>query len=86
MYPGGSDGKESDCSAEDLGSIPGLGRSSGEENGYPFHILAWIIPWTEEPGGLYNSPWGRKELDTIERLTHSRPLKGVGPVDAPPCF
>ena len=48
-------------------------------------ILAWIIPRTEEPGGLY-SPWGRKELDTIERLTHSRPLKGVGLVDAPPFF
>ena len=30
-------------------------------------ILAWKIPWTEEPGRLY-SPWGRKELDTTERL------------------
>ena len=30
-------------------------------------ILAWKIPWTEEPGGLY-TPWGRKELDTTERL------------------
>ena len=29
--------------------------------------LAWRIPWMEEPGGLY-SPWGRKELDTTERL------------------
>ena len=26
-FPGGLDGKESACSAEDLGSIPGLGRS-----------------------------------------------------------
>ena len=33
-------------------------------------ILAWRIPWTEEPGGLY-SPWGHKELDTTERLTLS---------------
>ena len=32
---GGSDGKESDCNAGDPGSIPGLGRSPGEENGYP---------------------------------------------------
>ena len=32
---GGSDGKESDCSAGDLGLIPGLGRSPGEGNGYP---------------------------------------------------
>ena len=26
-------------------------------------ILAWKIPWTEEPGRLY-SPWGHKEFDT----------------------
>ena len=32
-FPGGSAGKESACSVGDLGSIPGLGRSSGEENG-----------------------------------------------------
>ena len=25
-------------------------------------ILAWRIPWSEEPGGLY-SPWGHKEQD-----------------------
>ena len=31
----GSDGKESTCSAGDLGSIPGLGRSPGEGKGYP---------------------------------------------------
>ena len=34
-FPGGSDGKESFCSAGDLGLIPGLGRSPGERNGYP---------------------------------------------------
>ena len=34
--PGGSDGKESACRAGDLDSIPGLGRSPGEENGNPF--------------------------------------------------
>ena len=33
--PGGSAGKESTCNAGDLGSIPGLGRSSREDNGYP---------------------------------------------------
>ena len=31
----GSDGKESLCNAGDPGSIPGLGRSPGEGNGYP---------------------------------------------------
>ena len=36
-----------------LGSVPGLGRSSGEGDSYPLHILAWRIPRTEEPGRLY---------------------------------
>ena len=31
-FPGGSEGKESACNAEDLGSIPGSGRSLGEGN------------------------------------------------------
>ena len=35
-FPGGSDGKESACHAEDLDSIPGSGRFPGEWNdGYP---------------------------------------------------
>ena len=34
-FPGGSDGKESVCSAVEPGSFPRLGRSSGEGNGNP---------------------------------------------------
>ena len=34
-FPDSSVGKESTCNAVDLGSIPGLGRSSGEGIGYP---------------------------------------------------
>ena len=34
-FPHSSVGKESACNAGDLGSIPGLGRSSGEGNGNP---------------------------------------------------
>ena len=36
------------------------------EEGMATHssILAWRIPYTEEPGGLQS--WGRKELDTAE--------------------
>jgi len=49
--PDGSDSKESTCNARDLGSIPGLGRSPGEENTHS-SILAWEIPWTEEPSRL----------------------------------
>ena len=34
-FPGISAGKDATCSAGDLGSIPGLGRSPGEGKGYP---------------------------------------------------
>ena len=34
-FPGGSAGKESTCSAGDLGLIPGLGRAPGEGKGFP---------------------------------------------------
>ena len=34
-FPGGSDGKESACSAGDLGLTPGLGRCPGEGHGNP---------------------------------------------------
>ena len=34
-FPVSSAGKEPACNAEDPGLIPGLGRSPGEENGYP---------------------------------------------------
>ena len=91
-FPHNSVGKESTCNEGDPGSIPGLGRSSGDGIGYPLQypwetlmaqlvenplamqetlvrflgwedpleegmathssILAWRIPWTEEPGRL----------------------------------
>ena len=50
--PGGSDSKESACNAGGWCSTPGSRRSPGEGNGNPSNILAWEIPWTEEPGGL----------------------------------
>ena len=51
-FPGGSDSKESTCNAGDMGSLP-----RGEhplEKGMTTHsrILAWRIPWIEEPGRL----------------------------------
>ena len=36
LFPGGSDGAESACNSGDPGLMPGLGRSSGEGNGYQF--------------------------------------------------
>ena len=51
-FPGGSDGKESSCNAGDPGLIPGSGRSLGKGMATQSSILAWRIPWTEEPGRL----------------------------------
>ena len=44
--------KNPPASEGDVGSILELGRSPGEGNATHFSILAWKIPWTEEPGGL----------------------------------
>ena len=47
--------KNSPANAGDLsngGSIPGWGRSPGGGHGTHSSVLAWKIPWTEEPGGL----------------------------------
>ena len=44
--------KESACNAGDPGSIPRSGRSPGERNVTHSSILAWRIPWTDEPGKL----------------------------------
>ena len=48
---------------EDVVSIPGSGRSLGERN--HSSILAWEIPWTEEPGRLQSTK-SCKELDMTE--------------------
>ena len=50
-FPGGSVVKNPPANAVGL-AIPGLGRSPGEEMATHSSILAWEIPWTEEPGGL----------------------------------
>ena len=63
-FPRSSAGKESTCNVGDLGFIPGLGRSLGEGKGYPLQYSGLRIPWT-----VY--PWGHKELDTNEWLTHT---------------
>ena len=66
-FPGGSEVKASACNAEDLGLIPGSGRSSGEGKWQPTPVL---LP-EESHGGkslVCYSLWGRKESDMTERL------------------
>ena len=62
-FPGISDGRESACNVGDPGSIPESGRSPGMGMATHSSILAWRIPWTEEPGGL--------QLMGLQRVTHS---------------
>ena len=49
-FPGGSEVKASACSAGDLGSIPGSGRSPGEGNGNP---LQCSCPENPMDGGAW---------------------------------
>ena len=62
-FPESSVGKESTCNAGDPGSIPGLGRSAGEETGYPLQyswasLVAQLLKslpamwetWVRSPG------------------------------------
>ena len=62
-FPGGPVSKESTGNVEDLGLIPGLGRSPGGGHGTPGF-------WPEEFHGQRRlvgySPWGHKKSDTTE--------------------
>ena len=51
-FPGGSVSKESTCNAETRVRSPG--QEEPLEEGMATHssILAWKIPWTQEPGEL----------------------------------
>ena len=69
-FPGGLDGKESACNAGDPGSIPRSGRTPGEGNGYPLQCSCLENPIDRGAWGDC-SPWGYKELDVTERLTHT---------------
>ena len=63
-FPCSSVGKGSACNAGDPGedSIPGGEDPLEKEMATHSSILAWKIPWTEEPGGLQFM--GSQELDT----------------------
>ena len=83
MFPGGSGGEESTCNAIDLSLIPGLGRSPGEGNGYTLHSTPlFLLGKSHGQRNLVGcSPWGCKESDPIERLTHAPCCQGPAPAD-----
>ena len=51
----GSDGKESACNVGDWIQSPGRKDPLETVIGTYSRILAWRIPWTEEPGGLWST-------------------------------
>ena len=91
-FPGRSDCKESACNAEDLSSVPELGRSPGGGHGTPV-FLPGESPWTEESGRLQwviNSmpvtlPWVSKSpyrslnwgLSPVTGILAKRPQLGI---------
>ena len=75
-FPGGSAVKNLPAMQElQETRVRSLGWADPLEEGMATHssILAWSVPWIEEPGGL--SPWGRKELDMTE-VTEQGSLSG----------
>ena len=63
-----------------------LGQEDPLEEGVAAHssILAWRIPWTEEPGGLQSM--GHKESDMTEQLTLNQEPLGCGSVVLDPLY
>ena len=61
-FAGSSLGKESACSARDLVSVPGSGRSPGEGNGKPFQYSCLENHMDREPGRIQSM--GSQESDT----------------------
>ena len=69
-FLGGSDGKESACSAGDLGWIPGLGRFAGGGHGNPLQYSCLESPHGQRSLSGY-SPWGSQRVGHNWATKHS---------------
>ena len=76
-----SNGKESVCDAGDSGSIPGLERSPGEENGYPPHYSC--LENSMDRGVWQATVHGIAESDMTECLTHRYTQRSSVPKSLP---
>ena len=77
-FPGSSEGKESTYNEGDLGSIPG--SESSPEEGHVNPTSVFLSGESHEQRSLVGCcPWGGKELDITERLTHYGKQYGGSP-------
>ena len=81
-FPDSTNGKESAYNVGDLGSIPGSGRSPREAHGNPllsgeFHGQRSLVGY---------GPWGCRESDTTEQLTHTRYIVQGNTTQTPPSW
>ena len=65
VFPGGTSGKEPGCQCRRLETwVRSLGKADPWRRACLSRILAWRIPWTEEPDGIQSK--GRTESDMTE--------------------
>ena len=82
-FPGGSVLKNPPANARDPGLIPRLGRSPEEEMAIPSGILAWEIPWTEEPrqvtarGVARSQTWLSTQTESLTLFSHVSELTNI---------
>ena len=81
-FPGGSEVKTSVHNEGDPSSIPGQEDPLEKEMATHSSILAWRIPWTEEPGELQSTGLGTTErlhsLTYVSGMTNSGARRGKG--------
>ena len=68
--------KDLPANAGDMGSIPDSGRSLEKEMATHSSILAWRIPWTEEPGELQSMGLQRVGHNSGTEYVHK--AEGIG--------
>ena len=62
--------------AQRVKHLPAIQETQGEGKATHSSIVAWRIPWAQEPGGPQSM--GHKESDTTERLTRFGELRTAG--------
>ena len=81
-FSGGPVVKNPPAIAGDMGSIPGSGGSLEEGVATHFSILAWRMPWTEEPGELQFMGSQRVRQDRVHTHVYILPRKPCNATDS----